>query len=310
MPVAVPSGVQFRVKANSSAGLSDDDPVKLSDQVAFEHLSLICDGPVLQLYQHIMDGSINWHVPQMSTEVNDAPGSHPAPSNWSELKTALLDCLMPSNSVEESVRLATFKKDLDETAPSRCTPSATSLNVLALKRVSSVQLRAVPRMPLSVVLFRNGVVPGVKLLASHEPYHKTLTDAVAQLRRLEAVNFTGLNPGRVDAYASAMSFTYVPNRTAIAQQFVAVDRRSASGGARVGGAGGFPRSGRSNRPRPKCTYPGCRKPMGHTTDRCLQKQRKEAKRAKDPGGGGGSGSGGYGGGGSGGGGKRPKKSDN
>ena len=127
--------------------LFDAELVKLSDEVAFEHLSLICDGPVLQLYKHTMDGSINWHVPQMSTEITDAPGSHPAPSNRSELKTALLDCHMPANSVEESaLRLATFEMDPDE--PSRRTPSATSLNVLASKPVSSVQLRVAPRMPL------------------------------------------------------------------------------------------------------------------------------------------------------------------
>ena len=68
----------FRVKANTPASLSDVELIKLSDQVAFEYLSLICDGPVLQLYQHIMDGSINWHVPQMSTGVTDAPGFGPS----------------------------------------------------------------------------------------------------------------------------------------------------------------------------------------------------------------------------------------
>ena len=244
---------------------------------------------------------------------------------------------MPANSIEESaLRLATFKMDPDETVASYALRYQSECS-----RFEACVKRATPgRSPyaaLFVVLFRNGVIPGIKLLACQKPYPKTMTDAVIQLRRLEVANLTGLNPGRANVYASAMSFTHVPNRTAIAQQFAAVDRRSASGvagsgsnsigsgrhsaGARGGGAGDSAGDGRSNRPRPKCSHPGCRKPMGHTTDRCFQKQREEAKRANQPGGGsssnssgGGSGSGpgggGSGGGSSGGGGKRPMKSDN
>lgn len=105
----------FRVKVTVSSGTSESELVKLSDQAAFEHLSLICDGPVLTLYQHIMDGSHDWNTLIVSTEATDAPGSHPAPTTWSEQKTALLDCLMPSSSVEESaLRLAEFKMDSSE----------------------------------------------------------------------------------------------------------------------------------------------------------------------------------------------------
>ena len=232
-----------------------------------------------------MYDSINWHVPQMSTKVADAPGSHPEPSNWSKLKTALLDCLMPANSVEESaLRLATFKMDPDESVTSYAIRYQSEYS-----RFEDCVKRATPGRSsyaaLSVVLFRNGVVPGIKVLASQEPYPKTLIDAVAQLHRLEAANLTDLNPARADVHASAMSFTYVPNCTAIAQQFAAVERWSVSrfagsgsssfgsggrsAGARGGSTGGSSRGGRSNRPRPKCSHPGCRKPMRHTTDRCF-----------------------------------------
>ena len=70
----------FRVKVTVSSGTSESELVKLSDQAAFEHLSLICDGPVLTLYQHIMDGSHDWNTPIVPTEATDAPGSHPAPT--------------------------------------------------------------------------------------------------------------------------------------------------------------------------------------------------------------------------------------
>ena len=229
----------FRVKAGISTGVSDAELVKLSDDVAFEHISLICDGPVLTLYQHTMDGSLNWHNAAVSTEVTDAPGSHTAPRNWSELKSALLDCLMPSNSVEDSaLRFAEFKMDPGETVASyslrfqsECTRFAT-----CVQRVTPGRS---PYAALSVVLFRNGVVPGIRLLNSQEQQPKTMSEAVAQLRRLEAANATGSNTGRTNAHVSATSFTTVPNGTAIAQQYGAISLRAASGsaGSSSGGSG-------------------------------------------------------------------------
>lgn len=141
---------------------------------------------------------------------------------------------------------------------------------------------------------------------------------------LRLQTLTGLNPGRAEAHASAVSFTHVPNRTAIAQQF-GVDRRAASGsggfgsggsgsgGRSTGGGGGSSSAGHRNngpsRQRPRCTYSKCRKPLGHTTDRCFQKQRDEGRR-NNTSGGSGSNDSGSGGDGSGaiGGSKRAKKS--
>ena len=215
------------MKAGAPTNLSDVQLVTLTDEVAFEHLSLICDGPVLLLYQHIMEGRIQRNAPQVSTDVTDAPGTHPAQKTWSELKTALLECLTPSNFVEESaIHLATFKMDSDESAAS----FALRFQNECSRFEACVQRAILGRSPyaaLFVVLFCNGVVPGIKLLASQEPHPKTMADAVAYFRRLEAANLTGLNAGRAEAHASAVSFTHVSNRSAIAQQFSAVDRRTA-----------------------------------------------------------------------------------
>lgn len=55
----------------------------------------------------------------LSPSMSDSPGSHKAPQNWKELKTALLDCLLPANSVEESaLRLSTFSMDRGESVAS------------------------------------------------------------------------------------------------------------------------------------------------------------------------------------------------
>ena len=153
---------------------------------------------------------------------------------------------------------------------------------------------------LTVVLFpANCLVPDLKPQVSQE-LPNTMREVASQARRLEAANLTGLNPGRAEAHASAVSFTHVPNRSAIAQQFSAVDRRTApvsdsggssssgsgsgasshsgsGGGGGNGGGNGNNRGNSSSRPRPRCEYPKCHKPLGHTTERCFQKKRDRSK---------------------------------
>ena len=183
-----------------------------------------------------MDGSLNWHNPAVSTKITETPGSHTAPKNWLELKIALLDCLMPSNSVEDSALwLAEFKIDPGETVASyvlRFQSECTRFEA-CVQRVTPGRS---PYAALSVVLFRNGVVPGIRLLASQE-HPKTMSEAVAQLHRHEAANFTGSNTSRINAHVSATSFTIVPNRTTIAQQYDAISLQAASGNA-CSGCGG------------------------------------------------------------------------
>ncbi|CAN0320688.1 unnamed protein product, partial [Ectocarpus sp. 4 AP-2014] len=55
-------------------------------------------------------------------------------------------------------------------------------------------------------------------------------------------------------------------------------RRTAQGS----GKGKNPR-GPATKERPRCTYPSCHKPLGHTLATCFQKQRDErnAARARD-----------------------------
>ena len=47
---------------------------------------------------------------------SDKAGFFTLPSNWTELRSALLECCMPSNSVEESsLRLANYKEEAHKT---------------------------------------------------------------------------------------------------------------------------------------------------------------------------------------------------
>ena len=59
-----------------------------------------------------MSGRIVWCANVVNAENISNPSSFAPPSTWEELKLALLDILMPSNSVEEcAIKLATFKTE-------------------------------------------------------------------------------------------------------------------------------------------------------------------------------------------------------
>ena len=51
---------QFRLVVGFRANAVAPHDEKFADDLAFEHLSLICDGPCLTLYQQLMSGWIDW----------------------------------------------------------------------------------------------------------------------------------------------------------------------------------------------------------------------------------------------------------
>lgn len=218
----------FKARGDLPSNASAEELESVGDSVAFEYMPLICNGPILLLYQHIMSGSINWRAPVVSTESSDEAGSYVAPSNWSELKSAMLDCLMPSNLVEESaLRFITFKQLSSETVASYalCYQNECTRFSEAVKRATPGRS---PYNALSVILFQHGLKASIQCLALSDPPPTTLTKAIERARRHEAANLTGLNHRTV----SAVDFTHVPNRTAIAQQFTAVSQgQQASGGS-------------------------------------------------------------------------------
>eukprot|EP00903_Cladosiphon_okamuranus_P005743 g5699.t1 len=135
---------------------------------------------------------------------------------------------MPAKCVEESaLRLATFSMDRAESVASFALrfQSEVARYLSCVQRMSGGN----PFHALTIVLFRNGLVPDIKLLASQEQPPKTMREALSQARRLEASNLIGLNPGRAYAHASALSFTHVPNRSAITQQYESIPLRAVSG---------------------------------------------------------------------------------
>ena len=118
---------QFRLVVDFRAKAVAPHDEKFADNLAFERLSLICDGPCLTLYQQLMSGRIGWSANVVNAENINNAGSFAPPSTWEELKLALLDILMPANSVEEcAIKSATVQTGKGETV------SASTLRFRAL----------------------------------------------------------------------------------------------------------------------------------------------------------------------------------
>lgn len=152
----------------------------------------------------------------------------------------------------------------------------------------SVECQTPGRAPwaaLSVTLFQHGLIPSIQCLQLSDKPVTSLREAVDRERHHEAASLAG-------GTASAMSFTPVPNR-AVVSQFAynaantqrgprppstpgggggSKPRGNNSGGGSRGGAGG------ARADRPKCGFPGCRQPMGHTTANCYQRLLEEKER--------------------------------
>ena len=59
---------QFRLVVGFRAKAVAPQDEKFADNLAFEHLSLICDGPCLTLYQQLMSGRIDWSANVVNAE--------------------------------------------------------------------------------------------------------------------------------------------------------------------------------------------------------------------------------------------------
>ena len=92
---------QFRLVVGFRSKAVAPHDENFEENLSFEHLSIICDGPCLTLYQRLMSSRIDWCANAVHAENTNNPGPFAPPSTWEELKLALLDILMPANSVEE-----------------------------------------------------------------------------------------------------------------------------------------------------------------------------------------------------------------
>ena len=273
---------QFRLVVGFRAKSVAPNDEKFADNLAFEHLSLICDGPCLTLYQQLMSGRIDWSANVVNAENVNNPGSFAPPSTWEELKLAILDILMPANSVKGcAIKLATFKTEKGETVSA----SALRFRALMSRFESAVERHAKGRTPwsaITVTLWQHSLPPALQLLQSGEKPVTSFKEAVERARRHEAARLTGT------VNISALSFTPVPNRTAVHQMKSPRHHQQQSGrtqgGARSNSGRQRPKQQlskqRERKPRPFCTYGKCDKPEGHWESSCFQKEKDNGTRPR------------------------------
>ena len=70
---------QFRRVGFRAKAVAPNDE-KFADDLAFEHLSLMCDGPCLTLYQQLMSGRTDWCANVVNAENINNAGSFAPPS--------------------------------------------------------------------------------------------------------------------------------------------------------------------------------------------------------------------------------------
>ena len=93
-----------------------------------------------------MSGRIDWSANVVNAENINNAGSFAPPSTWEELKLALLDILMPANSVD-ATKLATFKTEKGETVSA----SALRFRALMSRFESAVERHAKGRTPWAAI---------------------------------------------------------------------------------------------------------------------------------------------------------------
>ena len=111
-----------------------------------------------------MSGRIDWSANVVNAENINNAGSFAPPSTWEELKLALLDILMPANSVVEcAIKLATFQTEKGETVSA----SALRFRALMSRFESAVERHAKGRKPwaaITVTLWQHSLPPALQLL--------------------------------------------------------------------------------------------------------------------------------------------------
>lgn len=262
----------FRVIVGLKAKRVRPNDEKFGDIVALEHVALLGEGHCLTLIQQLLTGQIDTSTATVSSEP-DTAGSFASPETWQDMTRALLDLLMPANSIDECARqIANFNQRGAETVSAYAMRYRTIL-LQFQAAVDRVDDKRTTWSAMTVALWQQGLKPDVRCLQLNDKPATSLKEAIDSARRHEA---TGLAGGHVSAL-----FQQVPHR--------AFDRsasrspsqnRSNSKGRSKGGASSSNRAparttASGNRPPRVCTHPTCMSKKGHTTEHCFTRRREE-----------------------------------
>ena len=271
----------FRVIVGLKAKRVRPNDEEFGDRVALEHIALLGEGHCLTLIQQLVTGQIDTSTATVSSEP-DTPGAFTAPATWQEMTRALLDLLMPANSIDECARqIASFSQKSAETV---------SAYAMRFRTILSQFQAAVDRVDdnrtiwnaMTVALWQQGLAPNIRCLQLTDKPATSLKEAIDRARRHEA---SGLAGGHVSAL-----YHQVPHRALdrLASKPTAQNRTSGNRGKGGGGTGsGTPgkrakgrspagnRGPASNQPGRVCLYPPCRSKNGHTIDQCWTRIRDE-----------------------------------
>ena len=108
----------FRVIVGLKAKRIRPGDEKFGDDVALQHIALLGEGHCITLIQQLLTGQIDISSATVTADPG-IPGAFTPPSTWQEMTRALLDLLMPADSIETCAsQIASFNQKGEETVAS------------------------------------------------------------------------------------------------------------------------------------------------------------------------------------------------
>ena len=168
---------------------------KFGDDVALQNIALLGEGHYTTLILQLLTGRIDISSATVTADP-DILGALTPPSTWQEMTCALLDLLMPADSIDNCARqIASFNQKGEETVASY----AMRYRTLIGQFQSAVDRAADNRTTWSammVALWQHGLKASVCCLQLTDKPCTTMKEAIVRARRHEA---SGLAGGHVSA---------------------------------------------------------------------------------------------------------------
>lgn len=183
---------QHRLVVGFRAKSAPTDDGNFADQLVFEHLSLMHNGAVLTLYQQRMGCQIDcWRAQAVSAETLEELGSSDPTGTWAKLNFAILDLLMPANSIEDcALQFATFEQHEYETVAAY----ALRFRSVIKRREAAVDRASKGRIPwsaMSITLWKHGLKPSIQRFQMSEKTALPLKEVIKRVRRHDTNGLSG-----------------------------------------------------------------------------------------------------------------------
>ena len=296
---------EFHAKAAAKATRNGCTPQQI-DEIALQDVEMIMVNDAFQILQQLRTGLIDWEHKGQSSDA--APQKFDPPTTWIDFCQAYLAHTMPANAIE------LLQKQFQEfqQGPAESIVAYGTRWIQLMSRIESAVKRhyrvkgtnpATPHMIHELMFterWRSGLRPQIKTRLAERTTDGTFADVRKWARTIESnlnapqgvatvstVTTTGsTQPSAGTGYNPTLGYPqtqpafrsphpgYQPQRQAYHKPKQSRPPHKSTGSTQH--APGIQKKGGPKR----CTYPSCKKRMGHTTEECLIRMRDELRELK------------------------------